>query len=180
MVINIFFLMKSANSHTWNVSPFKRKLLLWCAANPISPQAKMDILSTFFNAAINTSSLFIFWSVLPHGKLVCVLILWCFYREKHRLLWIFMCSFLHSVSPGKFTCVLEKKFSPEKKNRKKARWLLLDYIPQREKRLNTVPYFTVLGQIISIYRYTKTVYRNIQDRVQAFFMQCTILSEKEI
>ena len=25
---------------------------------------------------------------------------------------------------------------------------------QREKRLNTVPYFTVLGQIISIYRHT--------------------------
>ena len=42
---------------------------------------------------------------------------------------------------------------------------------QREKRLNTVPYFTLLGQIISIYRHTKTVYGNIQDRIQAFFMQ---------
>ena len=43
--------------------------------------------------------------------------------------------------------------------------------PQREKRLNTVPYFTVLGQIISIYRHTKTVYGNIRGRIQAFFMQ---------
>ena len=43
--------------------------------------------------------------------------------------------------------------------------------PQREKSLNTVLYFTVLGQIISIYRHTKTVYGNIQDRIQAFFMQ---------
>ena len=42
---------------------------------------------------------------------------------------------------------------------------------QRKKRLNTVPYLTVLGQIISIYRHTKAVYGNIQDRIQAFFMQ---------
>ena len=39
------------------------------------------------------------------------------------------------------------------------------------KTPNTVPYFTVLGQIISIY--TITVYGNIQDRIQAFFMHCT-------
>ena len=44
-------------------------------------------------------------------------------------------------------------------------------IAQRIKRLNTVPYFTVFGQIISIYRHTKTVYGNIRDRIQAFFTQ---------
>ena len=43
---------------------------------------------------------------------------------------------------------------------------------QRKKRLNTVPYFTVLGQITSIYRHTKTIFGNIQDRIQAVFIQC--------
>ena len=55
-------------------------------------------------------------------------------------------------------------------------WLCLCIIQkapaQRKKRLNTVPYFTVFGQTISIYRHRKTVYGNIRDRIQAIFTQC--------
>ena len=41
----------------------------------------------------------------------------------------------------------------------------------RKKRLNTIPYFTVLGQINYIYRHTETIYRKIRDHIQAFFGQ---------
>ena len=51
---------------------------------------------------------------------------------------------------------------------------LWDFIPtvdlsQRKKRLNTIPYFTVLGQITSIYRHKKTVNGKKRDRIQVFF-----------
>ena len=35
----------------------------------------------------------------------------------------------------------------------------------------TPEYDPVLGQITSIYRHTKTIYRNLRDRIQAFFGQ---------
>ena len=41
-------------------------------------------------------------------------------------------------------------------------------------RLNTIPYFAVLGQITFVHRHTKTVYGNIRDRIQAIFTQCQL------
>ena len=74
-------------------------------------------------------------------------------------------------------CVPLPSFSPEE-NKTWITWVYLiinsflsTTVSQREKRLITVPHFTVLGQIISIYRHTKIVYGNIQYRIQAFFMQ---------
>ena len=41
----------------------------------------------------------------------------------------------------------------------------------RKKHLNTIPYFTVLGKITSIYRHAKTVYGKVRGCIQALFGQ---------